>query len=725
MPDDPRLLAEQVRLLFRQSRTGQPGNIVLALLCGGACQVAGLPLSSLVPFALVVLVYVWRGLLRRSFDRWPERRSIDAWRDLTVAASLAGGASWGTMGLFVFPAAPLELILLLCVVAAGLTGAAVSTLGALRAAYLAYMLPCIAMLSVSVFFAFPRFGPLTSALLALYVIVMLRTSDEQAQTVKRSLWLALENQGLVAELTAARDRAEDARARAEQASTAKTDFLARMSHEIRTPMNGMLGVIELLLAGARPPEEARLLEAADQSGRALLSVINDILDFAKLGAGKVTLAQAPFRLESLLEGLMALFSVTATRKGVFLGYSLDPRIPTRVMGDELRLRQVLTNLIGNALKFTATGEVVVTVELVQPEGVRFRVRDTGIGIAAADQARLFISFEQGDASISRRYGGTGLGLSISKQLVALMGGALAVESEPGKGAEFSFTSPLAREALPEDDSPPSLGQGRRAVVLVANALNRANLMRWLEGAGFLVQAVETFTPDDAAALLVVDDVAWSRVGPTRPPGLPALICEEVMSLGVDWKDPPGVARLATPLRRCDVLATLPRLLEPAVAPSAAPSVARWTRVRVLVADDEPVNRTVVRAMLGMLGCQTLVVDGGRAALDALAREAFDLVLMDCEMPDVDGLTAARRIREAEQGRVRVPVVALTAHATEVQRQKCLGAGMDEMLTKPITVAALDACLERHLGATTPLQAGTAAGPKDVIDPAPHNARAAT
>ncbi|MFO0690388.1 MAG: ATP-binding protein [Myxococcota bacterium] len=394
---------------------------------------------------------------------------------------------------------------------------------------------------------------------------------------------------------------------AEAANVAKSQFLANMSHEIRTPMNGVLGMTELLATTALDERQRHLVETVRSSATSLLSIINDILDFSKMEAGKLELETVDFGVRSVVKELADLFGEAASRKGIGLSVAVDDDVPPVLRGDPLRLRQVLVNLVGNAIKFTERGAVTVEVALLEAEAsgavIEVRVRDTGVGVPPAAQARIFDAFAQADGSTTRQFGGTGLGLAIVKRIVGLMGGDVALESREGEGSVFSFTARLERGESPRV----------RAVAATGDAAN-------------------------ATAAPVVD--------------------------------------------------------------GAAPSTSARTRRRILVAEDNPVNTEVVTAMLRLLGHEVESVSNGRAAVERSAQRAFDLVLMDCQMPEMDGFEATRAIRdrEARAGASvrRVPVVALTAHAMTGDREHCLAAGMDDYLSKPFTRAALSALLARWL-----------------------------
>ncbi|MDP2270682.1 MAG: ATP-binding protein [Archangium sp.] len=679
---EEQLLREQMRLVFRQTRTAGLGNMVIAASCAGLSRANDLPWYALVPFVLVAMVQLSRLWGARQFARDEMARTPSQWSARTLRESLLAGVSWGLVGVCTYPSAPIELKMLLMIVACGLNAAAVATLSALRPAFLAYLVPFMVGMTVSTALFFPRYGAVAGTLMGFYMLVMVRTSREQSAAVVQSLRLALENKALLV-------HTEEARARAEHANQAKSQFLARMSHEIRTPLNGILGVHELLLTSRLGSDERRFIETAHQSGSALLSIINDVLDFSKIEAGKVELHPEPFKVERLLEELMAIFAVATHRKGLHLAYELDARAPVLVRGDELRLRQVLTNLLGNAIKFTARGSITLRIKAGSNGRLRFGVTDSGIGISEASRARIFQSFAQADVSITRRYGGTGLGLAISRQLVELMGGALEVTSEEGQGAEFHFEADLPGVAM-ELPASSLQGAGRRAVVELAHEGSRDTIVGWLRAAGF---EVEPGAAKAEGGALLITDVAPRGPATAR---VPTVVVEQTLSLSEERRADPRLAHVTFPLIRSGLEAAALRVLSGEVAATAPAPVAQWSSKRVLVVDDDAINRTIARAMLGRLGCETLVLARGDEALEAMASERFDLVLMDCEMPDVDGLTVTReqRRRERSFARDRVPVVALTAHATEAQRELCLAAEMDEMVSKPLSLSALEGCLTR-------------------------------
>jgi len=732
---DERIRADLARLLrerlVRESRLGvwvHPALIVVIV----ALAWPDAPHDLLLGWAGAV---VFTALLRGAWLFIAARRPLTerAVRNGVRATVTLLAITWGVGGALVLPIVPFETTALLLVVLAGLIASALTTLAAdplsVRGFLAGIALPVFVALATS-----DQAHHLAAAIVvALFTLGM-------AIVARRAHLTLVDHLHVTARLAVSEEAAKraeavmrEARDLAERVARARSAFLANMSHEIRTPMNAVLGFVELILDTELTTEQRRALELVRSSSEALLMILNDILDYSKIEAEHLELESIPFDVSKVVHATASLLAVRAREKHLELLAEVSADVPRAVRGDPTRLRQVLMNLIGNAIKFTEQGEVVVSVDVAATDGtakVTFAVRDTGIGIAAEHTASVFKEFTQADSTMTRRYGGTGLGLAISQRLVRLMGGELSVKSEVGRGSEFSFSL-----ALPVETAPPTrvvglaaLG-GRRMLIVDDNQTNRRILREMLAAEGINVDEASTAADGLEALRRVRYDLAILDVQMPDMDGFQLATAvrtdkkikrtnllmltsagqrgdgERCRELGIR-------GYLTKPMSRSDLLEALGTVLAGSPDEAGTPDVVtRHTiaesraTLRVLLAEDNPVNQQVAVAMLVKRGHEVHVSSNGREAVEAVKRRDYDVVLMDIQMPEMDGFEATHAIRALPKGK-DLPIIGLTAHALSGERERCLSHGMTDYLAKPFKAHELFALVE-----------GTAE-PRTVTEPAP-------
>ena len=749
----------KVGMLYDQLPQGLIATTINSALLAWIMSSVVHPSLTAIWFGLVAAVSILRFGLVKNF-RKEDREGFDhrLWRRRFMAGALAAAALWGSAGVVLFPASSYEHQAFIGFVLAGMTAGATGSMASDDKIFRLYMMAAIVPYTLRLLIAAHSINIAMAIMCVAFIAALTLSARKNTRNTSAGLRLRFENQDLIAKLktkagelssvnaaltheNAERQKTEaellKANEEAKAATKAKSQFLANMSHEIRTPMNGVFGMTDLLMRTELDERQRKLVKTINESAKSLLTIINDILDLSRIEAGKLELDIHEFNLRDAIERAADLFAGQADNRGLDFSVFIDRSVPVHVKGDSGRLKQILLNLAGNALKFTKYGEVSIAVTRVggneTSSRVRIEVRDTGIGIDPALQQQLFQPFAQAETSISRRFGGTGLGLSISHLLVDLMGGAMELKSELGKGTRVAFEIPLEHGSAGGTltDSDLTVLEGARILVVDDRETNRDIMRNYLEGAGAAVQlaasgteawpllvcAAQSDKPFHAAIIDMMMPVENGLELSQRIKKDPSVMgVKVILATSMNWQGDIAAIReagieavLTKPIRSHDLVDQAARAIAGIRHPGWRISNSKRRqepsekprpnfKARLLLAEDNPVNVEVAKEFLSCFGCTVHVAANGLEAVAFASSGTYDIILMDCQMPVMDGLTAARRIRgaEIEKSRPRTPIIAVTANAFAEDRIHCVEAGMDDYLCKPYSETQLEQILSKWL-----------------------------
>jgi signal transduction histidine kinase/CheY-like chemotaxis protein len=703
-------------VLSDNMRRGVPTTFLAVPLFGFALAQQG-PLPAFFIWATVILLMplIYFILITRLQSRLMAAGRFRALGRMLVAFNAAFGSVWGLACVIYFDPETTRLVVLVITLMALTMTVCFAAVSYLPCAY-AFCLPLVMPFAIRAAADGATLPLITAFTVVLVLAITLLYVHQFNAALLSSIRMRFENERLNEALT--EQRVLERTRVVEAASRHKSEFLATVSHEIRTPMNAVIGMSGLLLDTPLNAEQLEYANTIRDSGETLLTLINDILDFSKIEAGRMDIEQQPFDLRDCIESALDLVAARAAEKDLDIAYELGSEVPAAIQGDVTRLRQILLNLFSNAVKFTEKGEVVLSVSAEGDGLLHFKVRDSGIGLSEQGKSRMFQSFSQADSSTTRKYGGTGLGLAISKKLAELMGGTMWVESAgPSQGSSFHFTiaapvaqmSPGTRRLLL---GPQPALVGKRLLVVDDNATNRRILALQTAKWGMTVQ--DTADPQQALEMLKGTAFDLAIVDMHMPAmdgtALAARIREAGLTLPLVLFSSLGrretdttlfAATLAKPLHQSPLFDTLidllahddaPRPVRTLAKPKIDPTLAKEHPLRILLAEDNVVNQKLALRLLQQMGYRADLASNGIEAIESLERQTYDVVLMDVQMPEMDGLEASRRITARWPISERPRIVAMTANAMQGDREECLAAGMDDYVTKPIRVEALVAAL---------------------------------